>query len=140
MKLQFLRFLKKSGVCLACLFRAAIFALIFSPSVQAATIGTASWYSSEACQFNPDPKCPMANGRSLYDAEQTETDFAAMWGVPFGTRVKVTNLANGKSVVVTVTDRGPAKRLNRVIDLSKRSFEKIAPLSSGIISVRAEVL
>lgn len=103
-------------------------------------IGQASWYSQEACRYNPDPKCPTASGRSLYELEGENTAFSAMWDIPFGTRVRVTNLANGKSVVTTVLDRGPAKRLKRLIDLSKGSFEKIADTKQGIIDVKIEVL
>jgi rare lipoprotein A len=56
---------------------------------------------------------------------------AASWSYPLGTRVRVT--AGGQSVVVTVTDRGPARRLHRVIDLSKASFARLAPTRQGII-------
>lgn len=57
---------------------------------------------------------------------------------PFNTWLKVTNTANGKSVVVRVNDRGPYTDDNRVIDLSKAAFESIASLSSGVIDVKAE--
>jgi rare lipoprotein A len=68
---------------------------------------------------------------------------AAMWGVPFGTLVKVTNLDSGKSVVVRVNDRGPAKRLvrgGRIIDLTKEAFSRIAPLRKGLVPVEVTVL
>ncbi|MBN2087697.1 septal ring lytic transglycosylase RlpA family protein [Candidatus Peregrinibacteria bacterium] len=55
---------------------------------------------------------------------------------PFGTKLKVTNLANNQSVVVEVNDRGPyTNDPNRIIDLSKAAFESIASLSSGLINV-----
>lgn len=63
-----------------------------------------------------------------------------MWDVKFGTRYRVTNVANGKSVVVVVLDRGPNRRLGRVIDLSKSAFQKIADKKAGLIRVRIEVL
>lgn len=44
----------------------------------------------------------------------------------------------GRSVVVRITDVGPAKRLNRVIDLSRGAFAKLAPTSKGVISVCIE--
>ncbi|MFV5687545.1 septal ring lytic transglycosylase RlpA family protein [Flavobacterium sp. ZT3R25] len=50
---------------------------------------------------------------------------AAHKKLPFGTKVKVTNEANGKSVIVEITDRGPFVR-SREIDLSKRAFKDIA--------------
>ncbi len=103
--------------------------------------GIASWYDSEsACAFNPNPKCPTASGRSLYELERNGERFAAMWGVPFGTNLRVTNLANGKSTRVTVQDRGPARRLNRTIDLSKKAFSDIAEIDQGLIPVSVEAL
>jgi hypothetical protein len=54
--------------------------------------------------------------------------------LPFGTRVTVTNLANGKSVVVVINDRGPFG--GRIIDLSDEAFAVIAPLSQGVCQVR----
>lgn len=83
----------------------------------------------------------MANGESLYEAEKKGTPFAAMWGIPFGTKLLVTNIRNGKSVIITVTDRGPSQQLkNRIIDLSKKAFEEIADLKQGIITVKVETL
>lgn len=98
----------------------------------------ASWYSTEACQFNPDPRCPTASGRSLYDLEYSEVLFAAMWDVPFGSRWRVTNTDNGRSVQVVILDRGPSRRLNRQIDLSRAAFSRIADLKQGLINVNVE--
>ena len=53
----------------------------------------------------------------------------------FGTRLKVTNIANGKSVVCRVNDRGKFSR-GVVVDLSKGAFAQIAPLSQGKIKVK----
>lgn len=53
----------------------------------------------------------------------------------FGTRLKVTNKANGKSVVCRVNDRGGFSKYGTTLDLSKASFAKIAPLSQGKIKV-----
>ncbi len=58
---------------------------------------------------------------------------ASPW-LPFGTRVTVTNLANGKSVTVVINDRGPFG--GRVIDLSSEAFSRIAPLAAGVCEVR----
>ncbi|MBF2707390.1 septal ring lytic transglycosylase RlpA family protein [Flavobacterium soyangense] len=59
---------------------------------------------------------------------------------PFGTKLRITNEANGKSVIVEVIDRGPFVR-SREIDLSKRAFMEIANnRSSGAIMVTMEVL
>jgi len=64
---------------------------------------------------------------------------AAHRTLPFGTRVQVTNLANGRSVVVTITDRGPFAR-GRVIDLSRRAARKLDFLRDGTTRVRLEVV
>ncbi|HTJ34516.1 MAG TPA: septal ring lytic transglycosylase RlpA family protein [Dactylosporangium sp.] len=57
----------------------------------------------------------------------------------FGTQVRVTNLANGSSVVVRINDRGPYVS-GRCIDLSRAAFQKIASLGAGVINARYEVL
>lgn len=62
---------------------------------------------------------------------------AAHKTLPKGTRVRVINEANGKSVVVTIDDRGPYGP-GRVIDLSCDAFTAIASLSTGIISVKVD--
>ena len=59
---------------------------------------------------------------------------------PFGTIIRVTNEANGKSVIVEVTDRGPFVK-GREIDLSRKAFFTIASSSgAGYINVKMEVL
>jgi rare lipoprotein A len=58
--------------------------------------------------------------------------------LPFNTRLKVTNLANGKTVVVRVTDRGPFKH-SRVIDLSKQAAKDLDMIRTGVARVAVEV-
>jgi resuscitation-promoting factor RpfB len=60
---------------------------------------------------------------------------AAHKTLPFGTEVHVTNLANGETVTVVINDRGPYIG-GRVIDLSDDAYASLAPLGSGVISVR----
>jgi rare lipoprotein A len=62
---------------------------------------------------------------------------AAHRKLPFGSRVKVTNVKNGKSVIVKINDRGPFVK-GRVIDLSKSAFNSIGSISSGVINVKVE--
>jgi rare lipoprotein A len=64
---------------------------------------------------------------------------AAHRTLPLGARVRVTNLLNGRSVVVTITDRGPFVK-KRVIDLSYAAARQIGLLSPGIAPVQLEVL
>ena len=59
--------------------------------------------------------------------------------VRFGTRVRVTNLENGRSVVVRVNDRGPYGR-GRVIDLSRVAAERIDMIRAGVVRVTVEIL
>jgi len=58
----------------------------------------------------------------------------------FGTILRVTNTVNGRSVEVKVNDRGAFTSFGVALDLSKGAFEKIAPLSQGVILVKIEVL
>ncbi len=57
----------------------------------------------------------------------------------FGTKLKVTNLKNKKSVIVRVNDRGPFVK-GRIIDLSYAAGKKIDMISDGIVKVKIEVL
>lgn len=67
----------------------------------------------------------------------TGTLSAANPWLPIGSHVRVTNVANGKSVIVRINDRGPFGK-NRIIDLDAVAFEKIASLGAGIIEVTME--
>lgn len=73
----------------------------------------------------------MANGKP-FDKNQLT---CASWNYPLGTKLTVTH--GEKSVQVTVTDRGPNKRLKgRIIDLSQAAFQELADPKLGLISVR----
>ena len=80
-------------------------------------------------------------GRRTASGERFDPDglTAAHRTLPFGTRLRVTNLANGRSVVVRVSDRGPFHR-SRVIDLSKGAARRIGMIRSGTARVRIERL
>ena len=64
---------------------------------------------------------------------------AAHRSLPFGTRVRVTNRSNGRSVVVTINDRGPFIG-GRIIDLSRGAAQAISMTGAGVASVSLEVL
>jgi len=66
----------------------------------------------------------------------------AIWDIKFGTKIEVINLDNNKKVIVRVNDRGPHKRLNRLIDLSKRAFEILSDnhLEKGLLKVKIRIL
>ncbi len=64
---------------------------------------------------------------------------AAHRQLPFGTRVKITNLGNNDSVVVRINDRGPYSR-GRLIDVSREAAEQLGMLRSGTARVRVQAL
>jgi len=64
---------------------------------------------------------------------------AAHPSLPFGTRVRVTNLQNQKQVIVRINDRGPFVR-GRIIDLSRAAAEGVGMIDKGIARVRIETL
>lgn len=76
-----------------------------------------------------------ANGEHFNQQANT----AAHKKLPFGTKVKVTNIKNGKSVIVRINDRGPFIA-GRVIDLSRSAFSRIGHLDRGILDVRIRVI
>lgn len=92
-------------------------------------IGDASWY-----------KDFIITGNKFF----IDGHYAAMWGVPIGTKVRVTNLDNGKSIVVAINDRGPNKRLvakGRIIDLAAKAFYDLnGDFEASTIRVKLEVL
>jgi len=64
---------------------------------------------------------------------------AAHKTLPLGTKVRVTKLSNGKSIVVRINDRGPFVK-GRIIDLSRRAARDLGIIESGITKVKVEVL
>jgi rare lipoprotein A (peptidoglycan hydrolase) len=74
---------------------------------------------------------------SYYGSHNSLT--AAHRSLPFGTRVRVTNANNGRSVIVRINDRGPFIR-GRIIDLSVAAASRLGMIGSGIAPVSLEVL
>ncbi len=93
------------------------------------TRGMASWYGKVLQGHR------TASGRRFDMFEMT----AAHRSLPFGSKVKVTDLRNSKSVIVTVTDRG-VLNADRVIDLSYAAADRLDMLKSGVDPVKLEVL
>ncbi len=91
--------------------------------------GNASWYGVDF------------HGRRAADGSRFNMyEFtAAHKTLPFGTRLLVTNLDNGRTVTVTITDRGPFVD-DRIIDLSFAAAQEIGMLNSGVAPVRLEVI
>jgi rare lipoprotein A len=91
--------------------------------------GIASWYGY------PHHGRITAGGQRFNMYEFT----AAHQTLPLGTRLRVTNLLNGRSVIVTIADRGPFVR-GRVLDLSFAAAQEIGMLGRGTAPVQLEIL
>ena len=109
----------------------ALFALcnIFTLTIQAQSDGKASYYSNGL------------HGRKMSNGERYDCNAftCAHRTLPFGTRLKITNPRNGKSVIVRVTDRGPFVR-GRVVDLSYAAARELGTLASGVAYVKVELV
>lgn len=92
--------------------------ILMISQAQASWIGQASYYTH--------PRYPGG----LIAAHRT---------LPFGTRLHVTNLSNGREVTVVVVDRGPMSRA-RIIDLSTRAADVLGFRSAGLAQVRLDVI
>jgi rare lipoprotein A (peptidoglycan hydrolase) len=92
-------------------------------------IGMASWYGSE-CQG-----IRTASGE-LFDKDRLT---AANRKLPLGVKVRVTNLKNCESAILTINDRGPVLN-NRVIDVSWAAAKKLGFLDAGLAPVQVDIL
>ena len=92
----------------------------------AAQCGKAAWYDLGGQTASGEP----SDGSSLAAAHRS---------LPFGTKVRVENLANGREVVVRINDRGPFVG-GRVIDVTRAAAEKLGMINSGIAKVRVSVV
>jgi rare lipoprotein A len=99
------------------------------PRIRSVSSGQASWYG------------PGFYGNRTANGEvfRRGTLTAAHRTLPFGTKVRVTNLWNGRSTVVRINDRGPFHG-NRVIDLAHGAAHELGVVASGVASVKLEVL
>jgi rare lipoprotein A (peptidoglycan hydrolase) len=92
--------------------------------------GLASWYSIKTNHGRT-----TASGRYLSNGAHT----AAHKTLPFGTKVRVTSLFNGKSEILRITDRGPYVK-GRIIDVTIGCAQRLGFYSRGITKVKVEVL
>lgn len=111
----------KKTIATAAATLAAGLMLAASTGSASAQCGRASWYALHS---------KTASGERMNPSAMT----AAHRSLPFGTKVKVTNKRNGKSVVVRINDRGPFIK-GRVIDVSKGAAQKLGFISSGHTSI-----
>ena|SRR5215210_2184192 len=99
------------------------------PTAVAVHTGTASWYGSDSSRER------LATGGRYTPTQLT----AAHRRLPFGTYVRVTNLANKRSTVVRINDRGPYIK-GRILDLNVAAARELAMMQSGVAKIRMEVL
>jgi len=100
-----------------------------APAVVSVSTGEASWYGPGFFGNR------TANGEVFRPGTMT----AAHRTLPFGTRVRVTNLWNGRTTVVRINDRGPFHGA-RVIDLAHGAANQLGVIASGVAKVKLEVL
>jgi len=91
--------------------------------------GKASWYGG-SFHNGPTASGERYNKRSMTAAHRT---------LKFGTRVKVTNLKNGRTAVVRINNRGPYSK-GRIIDLSEAAAEQLDMIDAGVVPCTVEVL
>ncbi len=105
--------------------------MLHAPSVVTAQaqLGVASWYGSEFQGL------PTASGQPFNMNALT----CAHRHLPLGTKIKVTNLLNARSLILKVTDRGPAVA-SRVLDVSMAAAKRLGFLRAGLTPVRIQVV
>ena len=89
--------------------------------------GMASWYGESQ----------MTASGERFDRHSLT---AAHRSLPFGTRVRVTNQRNGRTVIVRINDRGPFGGHGRIIDLSEAAARQLHMIDAGVVPVTLEVL
>jgi rare lipoprotein A len=102
---------------------------LFATSFGQVQTGKASFYADKF------EGIPTASGEKYKHNKLT----GAHKTLPFGTKVRITNLANDKSVEVIINDRGPYVE-GRIIDLSKAAAEELGFLNSGLTDVKLEII
>lgn len=121
-------------------FVLAVTFMLASVAMAVETNGYASYYADHY----EGHKC--ADGKTIFHQKYA---YAAHRTLPFGTKVRVTNLSNGRSWVVTIVDRGPynPKALpklkphpTRIIDVSKETAKMLGMLKAGVVPIRIDIL
>jgi rare lipoprotein A len=143
MKTVRLKISNRDGNKLMRIFKGSLCVLVFFTLVECSSVPEtrdSNWMgyteSGKASYYAMKFQSKKTASGELYDrAKKT----AAHKKLPFGTKVRVTNLKNSKSVIVKINDRGPFVR-GRIVDLSSSAFSRIANLDAGVIEVKIEVI
>lgn len=109
--------------------RAALACALLAPAPALAWEGKVSFYGSESGHTT-------ANGEHFNPGGQT----CAHWTLPFNLRLRVTDLATGRSVVCRLNDRGPHPRLHRSVDLARGAAQRLGIIGRGVIRARIEIV
>lgn len=108
----------------------------FEQKIPTYTVPLASVYRGEASWYGPGFYGNRTANGEIY---RPGTMTAAHKNLPFGTKVRVTNLNNGRSQIVRINDRGPYVG-GRIIDLSETAADALGLKSSGVAPVKIQVL
>ncbi|UFZ07218.1 septal ring lytic transglycosylase RlpA family protein [Bradyrhizobium ontarionense] len=121
----------------------------FRPHVQTAEKAHESVVRVRHAELSPPPARPGSSGLASYYSEGSKTASgerfdpseltAAHPSLPFGTRLHVTNVRTGRSVVVRVNDRGPFVH-GRVVDVSYSAAQALGMVNSGVAQVKVDVV
>ena len=111
------------------LLKSIVLTILFTISIQSMA-ATASWYGGKF------------HGRTTASGEKFNkwAMTTASNSHKMGTKLEVTNLANGKKTIVRVNDTGGFKKYGRTLDLSRGAFAKIADINQGVVKVKIRVI
>lgn len=107
----------------------ALVALVFSASAAQAETGKASWYGFESGNRTASGEKFNPHGKTV-----------AHRSLPFGTMLRITDPYSGRTVTCRVSDRGPAKRTGRVLDLSRGCASELGIIARGVAHVEYSVI
>jgi len=138
-----LKISNRNGKKLMGIFKGFLCLLIFFTLVECSSIPEkrdSNWVgyteSGKASYYAMKFQSKKTASGELYDRDKKT---AAHKKLPFGTKLRVTNIKNSKSVIVKINDRGPFVK-GRIVDLSSSAFSRIANLDAGVIEVKIEVI
>ena len=117
---------RASALAVAVVVLSAMVGSVSQAEAAASQCGKASWYK-------------MGTRTASGERMNASALAAAHRSLPFGTKVRVENLSNGRSVVVRINDRGPFAG-GRVIDLTQGAAERIGMIRSGVAPVKVTVV
>jgi len=107
----------------------AIAAFVLSCSTAQAETGKASWYGAESGKHTASGERYRPDGMTV-----------AHRSMAFGTKLRITDHHTGRAVTCRVSDRGPAKRTGRIVDLSRGCASALGIIRKGIAMVKLEVV